>query len=87
MMASEEKYNKLKLKLLTTRSLNLLKPDLDRGLNMHCKWSLNSTPMRRSVFLFGAALWAGAHASNVVELVPNNFDKLIGKGTPALVEL
>jgi len=37
--------------------------------------------------LFAAALWAGVQASNVVELKPNNFDSIIGKGTPALVEL
>jgi len=42
--------------------------------------------MRPSFSLFLAALWAGVSASNVVELVPGNFDTVIGRGTPALVE-
>jgi hypothetical protein len=48
---------------------------------------LFSATMRLSFSLFTAALLAGVHASNVIDLVPDNFDKLIGKGTPALVEL
>lgn len=34
-----------------------------------------------------AALLTGASASNVVDLTPDNFDKVIGKGKPGLVEL
>ena len=30
---------------------------------------------------------AGALASNVVELTPDNFDSIVGQGKPALVEL
>jgi protein disulfide-isomerase A6 len=39
--------------------------------------------------LFSAALvaTATATASNVVELTPSNFDEVVGKGKPALVEL
>lgn len=29
----------------------------------------------------------GVFASNVVDLVPDTFDSIIGQGTPALVEL
>ncbi|KAH9848773.1 protein disulfide isomerase [Lenzites betulinus] len=43
--------------------------------------------MRFSFSLFAAVLSVGsAFASNVLELVPENFDEHIGKGTPALVE-
>ena len=37
--------------------------------------------------LLSAALVATATASNVLELNPGNFDEIIGKGKPALVEL
>jgi protein disulfide-isomerase A6 len=43
--------------------------------------------MKLSFSLLAAALLAGAHASNVLDLVPDNFDSVIGKGTPGLVEL
>ncbi|KZP23820.1 protein disulfide isomerase [Athelia psychrophila] len=43
--------------------------------------------MRFSLTLAVAALFAGAHAaSNVIDLVPDNFEKVIGQGTPGLVE-
>ncbi|KDQ59241.1 hypothetical protein JAAARDRAFT_33964 [Jaapia argillacea MUCL 33604] len=42
--------------------------------------------MRFSFSLFVAALAAGVHASNVLELVPDNWDGIIGQGKPALVE-
>lgn len=38
------------------------------------------------VFAF-SALVATASASNVIDLTPENFDSIIGKGKPALVEL
>jgi protein disulfide-isomerase A6 len=45
--------------------------------------------MRLSLSLFAAAaaLLGGVLGSNVVDLDPDNFETLIGKGTPALVEL
>jgi protein disulfide-isomerase A6 len=43
--------------------------------------------MRLSLSLFAAALFAYANASNVLDLVPDNFDDVIGKGSPGLVEL
>jgi protein disulfide-isomerase A6 len=43
--------------------------------------------MRLSSSLFAVAFLAGAQASNVLDLVPDNFDSVIGKGKPALVEL
>jgi protein disulfide-isomerase A6 len=43
--------------------------------------------MRFSLFAVATALFGGALASNVVDLDPDNFDTLIGKGKPALVEL
>jgi protein disulfide-isomerase A6 len=43
--------------------------------------------MRFSLFAVAAAFVGGALASNVVDLDPQNFDTLIGKGAPALVEL
>lgn len=44
--------------------------------------------MRYSFTLFAAvASFAGAWASNVLELTPDTFDSIIGHGTPALVEL
>jgi protein disulfide-isomerase A6 len=42
--------------------------------------------MRLSFSLFAAALLASVRASNVLDLVPDNFDGLIGKGKPGLVE-
>ncbi|EDR00989.1 protein disulfide isomerase [Laccaria bicolor S238N-H82] len=36
--------------------------------------------------VFAALLIGGVSASNVIELTPENFDSVIGKGTPALVE-
>lgn len=41
--------------------------------------------MRLSLSLF-AALLSGAAASNVLELVPDNWDTVIGAGKPGLVE-
>lgn len=43
--------------------------------------------MRFSVSLAVAALFAGAQASNVLDLVPDNFASVIGVGKPGLVEL
>lgn len=43
--------------------------------------------MRLSFSLFAAALLAGVKASNVLDLVPDNFDEVIGQGKPGLVEL
>jgi protein disulfide-isomerase A6 len=43
--------------------------------------------MQLSFSLFAAALLAGVQASNVLDLVPGNFDTVIGKGKPGLVEL
>lgn len=45
-----------------------------------------------SIMLFSytlvfSALVATASASNVIDLTPDNFDSIIGKGKPALVEL
>ncbi|KIM39834.1 hypothetical protein M413DRAFT_29010 [Hebeloma cylindrosporum] len=42
--------------------------------------------MRFSIPFFLSALAAGASASNVLDLGPDNFDSIIGKGKPALVE-
>ncbi|EIW84274.1 protein disulfide isomerase [Coniophora puteana RWD-64-598 SS2] len=42
--------------------------------------------MRLSFSLFLAGLFAGASASNVLDLVPDNFDGVIGQGKPGLVE-
>jgi len=42
--------------------------------------------MRLSFSLFAAALLAGVQASNVLDLTPKNFDSVIGKGKPGLVE-
>ncbi|KAL4062929.1 thioredoxin-like protein [Scleroderma yunnanense] len=42
--------------------------------------------MRFSVSLFVASLLVSVTASNVLELVPDNFDDVIGKGKPGLVE-
>jgi len=39
-----------------------------------------------SLSLFLSALAAGASASNVLDLGPDNFDTVVGKGKPALVE-
>lgn len=43
--------------------------------------------MRLSLSLLFAGLLAGASASNVLDLVPDNFDSVIGNGKPGLVEL
>jgi protein disulfide-isomerase A6 len=43
--------------------------------------------MRFSLSLFAATLLASASASNVLDLGPDNFDKIIGKGKAGLVEL
>ena len=43
--------------------------------------------MKLSISLFSVALFAGAFASNVLELDPDNFDSVIGQGKPGLVEL
>jgi hypothetical protein len=40
-----------------------------------------------SFSVFVSALIAGASASNVLELTPDNFDSIVGQGKPALVEL
>ena len=40
-----------------------------------------------SYTLVFSALIAAASASNVIDLTPDNFDQIIGKGKPALVEL
>jgi len=40
-----------------------------------------------SLSLFLSVLVAGASASNVLDLGPDNFDSVVGKGKPALVEL
>jgi len=37
--------------------------------------------------LLVAALAAAVSASNVIDLTPDNFDDVVGKGKPALVEL
>jgi len=42
--------------------------------------------MRLSFSLFTAALLVTARASNVIDLVPKNFDEIVGQGRPALVE-
>lgn len=44
--------------------------------------------MKYSFALFAAIVSLGsALASNVIDLTPDNFDEVIGKGKPALVEL
>ena len=44
--------------------------------------------MRFSFALFTAVVsLGGALASNVLELDPSNFDEVVGRGKPALVEL
>ncbi|KAF9223397.1 disulfide isomerase [Gyrodon lividus] len=42
--------------------------------------------MKLSFSLFLAGLLTGAFASNVIELIPDNFDSIIGQGKPGLVE-
>ncbi|KAI0264425.1 thioredoxin-like protein [Gloeopeniophorella convolvens] len=42
--------------------------------------------MRFSLSIFSLTLLAGAYASNVLELDPDNFDSAIGQGKPGLVE-
>ena len=41
----------------------------------------------RLLSLFPLALATAAYASNVLDLIPDNFDDIIGKGKPGLVEL
>jgi hypothetical protein len=43
--------------------------------------------MRFSLFAVASVLFGGVLASNVIDLDPDNFDTIIGKGKPALVEL
>jgi protein disulfide-isomerase A6 len=43
--------------------------------------------MKFSLSLFAAALLAGVHASNVIDLTPENFDSVVGQGKPGLIEL
>jgi len=43
--------------------------------------------MRFSLSFLASVLIVGVSASNVVELTPDNFSSIIGKGKPALVEL
>jgi hypothetical protein len=43
--------------------------------------------MKFRLSLFVAALLAGAKASNVIDLTPDNFDSIVGKGKPGLIEL
>jgi hypothetical protein len=43
--------------------------------------------MRAVSWIFAAAWVIPAFASNVVEVDSKNFDSIIGKGKPALVEL
>lgn len=45
------------------------------------------TTMLFSLPFFVAALVAGTSASNVIDLDSDNFDSVIGKGKPGLVEL
>ena len=49
--------------------------------------SLFLSIMLLSYTLVFSALVATASASNVVDLTPDNFNSIIGKGQPALVEL
>jgi len=42
--------------------------------------------MKLSFSLLTTALLAGVQASNVLDLVPSNFDSVIGNGKPGLVE-
>ena len=48
--------------------------------------SVSVTTMRLSLSFFLAGLLACASASNVLELVPDSFDGVIGQGKPGLVE-
>ena len=43
--------------------------------------------MKFSLSIFSLSLLAGAYASNVLDLEPNNFYSVIGQGKPGLVEL
>lgn len=52
-----------------------------------CGQGLHPATMLLSISVFVSALLAGASASNVLDLVPDNFDSIVGQGTPALVEL
>jgi len=46
-----------------------------------------STTMIISFSFIAAAILTGVGASNVIDLTPDNFDNVIGKGKPGLVEL
>ena len=49
---------------------------------------LGNDAMKFTFSLFAAIVsLGGALASNVIELDPDNFDTVVGKGKPALVEL
>ncbi len=52
-----------------------------------CSQILHPATMLLSISVFVSALLASASASNVLDLVPGNFDSIVGQGTPALVEL
>jgi hypothetical protein len=54
---------------------------------LHVSASDSQTIMLISLSLISAVLLAGASASNVLDLTPGNFDQVIGKGKPGLVEL
>ena len=43
--------------------------------------------MKFSLSILSLSLLAGALASNVLDLDPSNFDRVIGQGKPALIEL
>ena len=41
----------------------------------------------RLISLLVASVIAGVSASNVIDLSPDNWDQIVGKGKPGLVEL
>ncbi len=43
--------------------------------------------MKFGTFFAAVLSVSGALASNVIDLTPDNFDEIVGKGKPALVEL
>lgn len=47
--------------------------------------ALSITTMKLSLIV--AAIAASVSASNVIELEPSNWDSIVGKGRPGLVEL
>ncbi len=49
--------------------------------------TLPVTTMRLSFTVISTFFIAVVSASNVLELTPDNFDKVVGQGKPALVEL